>query len=408
MGFRLLKRPAGPMNARLSGTEQEGYNGRVTDWKKIRKDFQVTETCAYFQSAGMSPLPRPVFEAIKAGYERLFREGDIHWPDDMDRYRALCRRLAGMLNAGPDDVTFAPNSSTAMGILGLSLKERIEPPFHIVSMQDEFPASTVAFEYLGIPMRYVQPRAGRYPLSAVLDMTDKQTAAVITSFVQYATGFRQDLLTLGRELNKRGILLGVNATQGFPYYPIDVRAMGIDALTASLHKWGLTGHVGALFYTSAAFRERFPPPLAGWLSIDSPAGEGIPIAKNVPFKLFDSARRYEMGTFNLILLLALSAALDYMESIGFELIRLRLKELTDALIAGLKSLGISIVSPVVREEERSAIVSFTLGDRNGECVKMLEDKKVYVSLRAGLVRISVNIFNDVNDIDRLLAALKSR
>ncbi len=380
----------------------------MTDWRKIREDFPVTAAGAYFQSAGMSPLPRPVFEAVRDGYERLLREGDIHWHEDADRYRALCGRLAALLNAGPDDIAFAPNTSTAMGFLGLSLKEWLKPSFHVVSMEDEFPASTVPFEYLGIPMRYVRPRAGRYPLADILDRVDGETAAVVTSFVQYATGFRQDLTGLGRELDKRGVLFIVNATQGFPYCPLDVRAAGAGALTASLHKWGLAGHVGALFYTSPSFRERFPPPLAGWLSIDSRESEGIHIAKNTPFKLFDSARRYELGTSNLISFAALSSALDYMERIGFDRIRLRLRELADALVAGLKSLGIPVVSPVDREEERSAIVSFSLGDRNAETVRRLEEKKVFVALRAGLIRVSVNIFNDQGDIDRLLEALRDR
>jgi len=385
---------------------QEPYNVHMTDWEKIRKDFPVTETCAYFQSAGMSPPPRPVFEAVRAGYERLMREGDVHWHEDTDRYQALCRRLAGLLNAGPDDVTFAPNTSTAMGVLGLSLKGKLDRPFNIVSVQDEFPASTVPFEHLGILMRYVQPRAGRSAPGDILDMTDARTAAVVTSYVQYATGFRQDLLGLGRELNRRGILFIVNATQGFPFFPVDVREMHIDALAASLHKWGFAGHVGALFCTSAGFRERFPPPLAGWLSIDSREGEGIYIAKNAPFELFRSARRYELGTFNLILFLALSAAFEYLEAVGFETIRLRIRELTDHLIRGLRAQGISIVSPVDREEERSAIVSFTLGAHNDAWAKKLEQNKVFVSLRAGLIRVSLNIFNDFGDIDRLLEVLK--
>ncbi len=357
-------------------------------------------------SAAMSPPPKPVFEAVAANYEKLYREGDVHWPEEMERYKALCARLARMLNAGPDDVAFAPNTSTAMAILGLSFKESARAPFNVVSMQDEFPASTVAFEHLGIPMRYVQPASFRYPVEAVLDLTDNDTLAVITSYVQYATGFRQDLLSLGRELTRRRILLIVNATQALPFYPVDVEAMHIDALAASLHKWGMTGHVGSLFFTSAGFRRCFRSPLAGWLSVASEEGEGIHIGKNTPFRLLGSAHRYELGTFNLNPLLALDTALDYMESIGYESIRVRLGQLTDDLTKGLRSLGVDVVSPVESEAERSAIVSFTLGNRNSLCLKKLEEARVFVSLRAGLVRVSVNIFNNGRDIDRLLDVIK--
>jgi cysteine desulfurase / selenocysteine lyase len=379
----------------------------MIDWNKIRQDFPVTETCVYFMSAAMSPPPRPVYLAIQARYEGLLREGDVHWAEEMEGYKSLCRRLADLVGAGPDDIAFAPNTSTAMGIMALSFKNQTGGPFNIVSMKDEFPASTVAFEHLGIPMRYVEPEAARYPVQAVLDLVDDRTLAVVTSHVQYCTGFRQDLLTLGQKLCDRGILFIVNATQSLPIYPVDVRTMHIDALTASLHKWGMTGHVGSLFYTSPAFRRRFPSPLAGWLSIASGEGEGIHVAKNEPFRLLDSAHRYEFGTFNLIPLLGFGTALDYMEAIGIENIRRRIKELADYLIDGLRSLNIAVVSPIDKDAERSAIVSMTLGNKNTAGMKKLEEARIFVSLRTGYIRVAVNFFNDRNDIDRLLGVLKT-
>jgi len=379
----------------------------MIDWNEIRRDFPVTETCAYFMSAAMSPPPRPVYLAIQARYEGFLREGDVHWPEEMERYKSLCRRLAGLIGAGPDDIAFAPNTSTAMGIMALSFKAQAAGPFNVVSMKDEFPASTVAFEHLGIPMRYVEPVAARYPVQAVLDLVDDRTLAVVTSHVQYCTGFRQDLPTLGQKLCDRGILFIVNATQSLPIYPVDVETMHIDALTASLHKWGMTGHVGSLFYTSPAFRKRFPSPLAGWLSIASGEGEGIHVAKNEPFRLLDSAHRYEFGTFNLIPLLGFGTALDYMEAIGIENIRRRITELADYLLDGLRSLNIAVVSPIDKETERSAIVSMTLGDKNAAVLKKLEEARIFVSLRTGYIRVAVNFFNDRNEIDRLLGVLKT-
>ncbi len=378
----------------------------MIDWDKIRSDFPVTETSAYFLSAAMTPPPRQVFEAITGHYENLYREGDVHWPVEMKKYRTLCGRLAALIKAGPDDIAFVPNTSTAMALLALTFREEHKAPFNIVSLQDEFPSSTIPFEYLKLPLRYAQPIGGRYPVASILHLTDKETLAVVASHVQYSTGFRLDLLGLGRELERRGILFVVNSTQGLPYYPVDVRAMSIDALTCSLHKWGMTGHVGSMFFTSAEFRERYPSPFAGWLSVEAEGEEGIHTAKNAPFHLLGSAHRYELGTFNLNAVLSLGAAFDYLEALGFEAIRARILELGDHLINGLRSLGVEVVSPYSREEERSAIVAFTLGDRNADCLKKLADVGVHVSLRAGLIRVALNIFNNTRDIDRLLEVLR--
>jgi selenocysteine lyase/cysteine desulfurase len=118
-------------------------------------------------------------------------------------------------------------------------------------------------------------------------------------------------------------------------------------------------------------------------------------------------RRYEFGTQNLQTILAFQKALDYLKAIGFENIRNRMLELTDHLIAGLKKLGVRIVSPIDKPEERSPIVSFSLGDKNKECLERLTQESISVSPRAGYIRVSVNIFNNTEDIDKLLSVLRS-
>jgi len=377
----------------------------MPDWNKIRRDFPVTKNMVYFQSAAMSPIPTPVFEALVENYRQIHQEGDIRWTENIKGYRKLCGDIASLMNAEADDVCFVENTSTAMSLLALSIKKNVDMPFNVVSTEDEFPASIIGFEYLGIPMRYVRPVDSRYPPESIIEQTDDETAAVVTSYVQYATGFRQDLQALGEALRKKGILFIVNATQAFPYYPLDVRAMHIDALTCSLHKWGLTGHVGSLFYTSPAFRERFPAPWIGWLSVD--CGDAlVHTAKNAPFRVHDSARRYEVGSQNLQTVLAFQAALDYLQSIGFENIRNRIAELTDYLLEGLKKSAAEIVSPTDRPEERSPIVSFSLGAENRDYVRKLARESIMVSLRDGNIRVAVNIFNNFEDIDRLLSALQ--
>ncbi|MBN2245987.1 MAG: aminotransferase class V-fold PLP-dependent enzyme [Candidatus Aminicenantes bacterium] len=378
----------------------------MTDWNRIREDFPVTKNIVYFQSAGMSPVPNPVYQNIIDNYKVINQFGDIHWEKDMEKFKHLCASIASMINSKTDNIAFMPSTSQIMSTLALSFKHNMKKPFNIVSMQDEFPASTVGWEFQGISMKYVEPIQGRYSLESILSCIDKKTAAVITSQVQYATGFRQDLVTLGRELNKRKILLIVNATQGLPIFPIDTKKMHIDVLSASIHKWGMTGHIGALFFSSESFRKKFPSPMAGWLSIAPSSDDFIHTAKNQSFKLWDSARSYQLGTFNLQPLLAFQTALNYMNKIGFENIRKRIFELTDHLIQGLQELDIQIISPIDHLEERSAIVTFSLGDKSLPCIKTLEEKKIYVSFRAGNIRISLNIFNNHTDIDILLKALQ--
>lgn len=378
----------------------------MTDWNKIRKDFPITENSVYFQSAAMSPMPSAVFKAIMKEYEKLHLHGDIGWINDMKRFNRLCKESAELLNTDPENVTFVQNTSTAISLLALSFKNQIPKPFNVVSMKDEFPASTVGFEYLNVEMRYVEPVDSRNAIDSILETIDKDTLAVVTSQIQYSTGFQQDLMRLGQELKKHGILFIVNSTQAFPYFPVDVAAANIDVLTASLHKWGLTGHIGTLFFTTPEFREKFPSPWAGWLSVDMEGKGLIYTAKNSFFQLLASAHRYDFGTFNLQPLLAFQKALNYIKDIGIQNIQERIMELTDYLIEKLKELNIKIVSPIERKSERSAIISFTLDDKNKACIQKCNENKIYVSQRDGKIRVSVNIFNNFTDIDHLVTVLR--
>jgi selenocysteine lyase/cysteine desulfurase len=379
----------------------------MTDWKKIRSDFPITKNMIYFHSAAMSPSPTPVFNAILKEYHKLHTQGDTHWTKDLKKFRKLCSELAGMIHTKGDDVTFVQNTSSVMSLLAMTFKNHIRKPFNIVSMEDEFPASTIGYEYQDLDMRYVQPVEARYPIDNILKLSDRNTLAVVTSHVQYATGFCQDLKALGEELKKRGILFIVNATQSFPFFPINVRSMNIEVLSASVHKWGFTGHIGTLFYTSSLFRKKYPSPWAGWASVAPEEGSFIHTAKNTPFLLHETAERYNIGTYNLQPLLAFQTAMDYLKTIGFQNIRTRVMELTDYLIRGLKKLEIKIISPVARKKERSAIVTFTLGVKNKQCIKTLAKNKIFVGARGEGIRVSVNIFNNFEDIDCLLKVLKS-
>jgi len=139
----------------------------MPDWDKIRRDFPVTKNMVYFQSAAMSPIPTPVFEALVENYRQIHQEGDIRWTENIKGYRKLCGDIASLMNAEADDVCFVENTSTAMSLLALSIKKNVDMPFNVVSTEDEFPASIIGFEYLGIPMRYVRPVGSRYNPHAV-------------------------------------------------------------------------------------------------------------------------------------------------------------------------------------------------------------------------------------------------
>ncbi len=378
------------------------------DWDKIRKDFPVTNNIAFFQSAGMSPLPLPVYEKICGMYNRLSHYGDISWEEDAEDVRKFCNTLGKMINTGGDNLVFLPNTSVALSLVALSLKRAFTGKFNIVTMYDEFPATNVPFEGQNIDVRYVNPLPdNRYPVDHILGSVDGDTKAIVTSYVNYSTGFRQDLEKLGKKAKERELLYIVNATQGFPVFPVDVEKMHIDVMAASLHKWGCAGHVGSLFFTSPGYRKQFPAPITGWLSVLPPGYDFIPVQKNEKFKQYETARQYEFGTTNHQVLSGAKTAFEYMINIGFKQIRERILETTGYLVEKLADLPVEIKSPLAKKEERTGIVSINIpGHDNQKVLSYLNDNKVFAAIRNQNIRLSVNFFNEHSDVDRLLEVLK--
>ncbi|NSW44560.1 MAG: aminotransferase class V-fold PLP-dependent enzyme [Bacteroidales bacterium] len=376
--------------------------------ERIRDYFPVTKKYHYFQSAGMSPMPIPVYEKVVHGYRSLLENGDIYWHNDMQQLQKLYEKIAKIVNCKPNDIVFLDSNSMAMSLVGISLKNK-HTNFNIVSMEEEFPSNSVPFEYLGIKMKYVNHLNHRYDIDQILNVCDDKTLAVVTSYVQYCTGFRQSLLKLGNRLKQRNILLIVNATQAFPFFPIDMQAMNISVLTCSVHKWGFCGHIGTIFITQEIFRKKYPSPIAGWLSVDvSKSNDFIHTAKGVPFEIWQSAQQYQYGSTNLKSRLALDASLDFLTSYHINTLCQHLFNISSYLIEQLKSIDVEIISPSDHLDERSAIVSFTLKKKaNEDLVRYLEQKNIMVSLRNGFIRVSVNIFNNKADVDALINAIQS-
>lgn len=377
------------------------------DVNVIRSHFPISQNGSYFQSAGMSPIPLPVLEKIVAGYVQLSAQGDVNWQKDSEEVQQLYTRVAEMCGCTATDVVFTESNSAAMSYTALALKKVHGQRFNIVSMEEEFPSNTVPFEYQGIEMRYVKPRNHRYRIGEILDRCSSETVAVVTSHVQYSTGFRQDIEQLGKALKEKGILLIVNTTQGFPFFPLHMQKMNIDVLTCSVHKWGFCGHVGTLFMTSPSYRSKYPSPVAGWLSVDvSGSTDFIHTAKNKAFTLWPTAQQYDFASADLKGRLGLKYALEFLDSFGMENLRKHISEMRNYLADSLKPLPVEIISPSDVAGEQSAIVSFSLKNgRNPELVAYLEDRQIYTALRNGYVRASVNIFTNSDDIDRLCSEI---
>jgi cysteine desulfurase/selenocysteine lyase len=368
----------------------------------LRDLFPVTRRFAYLNHASVAALPQPVVEAM-TGYltERGMKGGEAlaDWDDDVDRIRCLVARFLG---AHADEIVFTNSISHGLNIVAAGLDW--EPGDNLICAETEFTANVYPWTNLrrrGVEVRFAPARDNRILVRDVAALVDRRTRLVAISFVEFGTGYRNDLDALAHLCYERGIHLCVDGIQGLGALRFSVAQTPVDLLAGHAAKWML-GPIGAGFlYVRRELLPRLEPVMAGWRAVvhrddyyryDSPLREG--------------GERFEPGSLNAVGLVGLEAAIGLLLSVGLAQIEARILALTDQLIEGLQARGCLITTPIVHRRERSGIVCFRHPGLNPEALAdRLRAAGVIISLRGDVIRVSPHFYNTEDDLQRLLETL---
>jgi len=152
------------------------------------------------------------------------------------------------------------------------------------------------------------------------------------------------------------------------------------------------GHLWRFLHTSSF-------PVAGWWSVRDPEA-----VINDRLDLKRTAAALEVGCPHFAGIFALGGALSLFERIGAVQIEQRIHELTDYLHQRLDEEGVRVASPRMRDQ-RSGITIIEMR-KAPDVVKSLAEKKIIVSARRDGLRVSLRVFNNFDDIEHLVAALR--
>lgn len=368
----------------------------------LREQFPVTVRYAYLNHASVGGLSQPVVAAITRYLtERAAGGGEVllNWDDDIERIRQTCARFIG---AHRDEIVFTGSISHGLNIVACGL-DWAEGD-NLICAETEFPANIYPWTNLqrrGVEIRFAPVRENRILIQDVASLMDRRTRLVALSFVEFHTGFRNDLDALVALCHERDALLCVDGIQGLGALRFSVAKTPVDFVAAHSAKWML-GPIGAGFlYVRRELLQALNPAMAGWRSI---------VDRDDYFKydspLRETGERFEPGSPNFAGLLGMEAAIELLLSVGIEKIEARILALTDHLIAGLQERDCTIASPIDRRSERSGIVSFRHPDATStQMCERLHAADVIVSMRGDLIRVSPHFYNTEQDLDRLLAEL---
>ncbi|MFN2531018.1 MAG: aminotransferase class V-fold PLP-dependent enzyme [Pyrinomonadaceae bacterium] len=366
----------------------------MVDWSNIRSQFPVASDSCYLNSAAAGPLAKRTKEAATRFYDQMMRDGDVHWDEWLARREKIRNQVADFINAEPDEIGFTTNTSSGMNVIIDGLEHHGE----VISTDLEFPVSTITWMHRRIPVHLAKSLDGELQVEDLRAAMNTRTGIISISHVQFSNGFRSQIENIAEI--KGGHALVVNASQSAGVFDIDVKRMKIDALCATGHKWMRAGYGTGFVYLSRELQSRTHARAIGWLSVQDPYA-----MRNDEVHLrHDVASRCELGCPHFAGIFALGASIEFMQSIGIRQIEERALHLNRTLTQSLTEHGYRVLSPIDSEQSRSAETLVAANDPPA-LVKKLAALGIVVTEKPSGIRVSTDLFNNEDDIDRLVDAL---
>ena len=397
------------------------------DVSAVRRQFpffvSLEQPYHYLDSAATAQMHGAVFESMRRhdtiargnvlrGNHRLAEAASVAF----DSARGSVARFLNA--AGPEEVVFTSGCTSAINLVAGALAHTLRAGDEVLVSAAEHHSNFLPWQRLrerGIVLRVLPvDRQGRIVFAAIAEQVGARCRMIALTHASNVTG----ALTTADEIaatvgaaHAVGARVLLDGAQRAPHGPLNVQALGIDFYAFSGHKcFGPTG-IGALWGRRDALAD-LPPFMSGGGMIGNVSLEASTWA--------EPPRRFEAGTPPIAQAVGLGAALEWMMSLPWQLIRAHEQGLLETLLRELPAIpGLEIVGPT-DAAERLPVVAFRLEGLHSHDVCQVLDSQG-VAVRGGhhcaqplhqalgvdeTVRASFSLYSDAADVGALLAALR--
>ena len=301
-------------------------------------DFPASKKRVYLNTASVCLMYSGAERAVVDWTHDLAENGTIHFDETAEEqaFATLHASAARLFNCRPEEIAVGSSATELLASLAWAVAPAAGT--NVVSSSLEFPATIY-------PWARVARHTGaevRLADGDLIGLIDPRTAVVCVSDVIYTTGRRRDVAGLAEAAHRHGALLVIDATQSAGGIPIDVGALGVDALITASYKW-LCGPFGvAVMYLAPHLHERLEPGLVGFRS-----HERMWDLRADRLQLPPNAHRFEFSTMAYGCAPGLASSIDYLLRLDVGRIFSRNKRLADLLIEGLRERNAAIMSPTI-------------------------------------------------------------
>lgn len=398
------------------------------DPRVIRRDFPTLDQLvhgkplAYLDNAATSQKPQAVLDALDEYYQR--DNANVHRGiHELSRratigYEEAREKVGRWINAKESaEVIWTKGTTESLNLVAMAwgLDHVAEGDEILISVLEHH-SNIVPWQILarrrGAKLRYIEiDDQGRWILDDLDTLLNERTRMVAISHVSNALGTINPVERVIEAAHRVGAVVVVDGAQGAVHCKVDVQALGADFYAFSGHKMcGPTG-TGVLWGKRELLEEMSPY---------QGGGEMINVVSRDESTWAALPHKFEAGTPNIAGAVGFGAAVDYLAGVGMDDIIAHEKALLAYALERLDEIpGMTIYGPRSLDE-RSAVISFTLGDAHPHDISTILDAEG-VAVRAGhhcaqlvmrhfgvssTARASFYLYNIEEDVDRLVAGLE--
>jgi selenocysteine lyase/cysteine desulfurase len=369
---------------------------------RFRARFPILSRRVYVNSCSQGALSVDV-EAAIGRFLAAWHEQGSPWDVWVGEVEALRVEFAASINAGADEIAVMPNASTAIAALATSL------PFagarrEVVLSGFEFPTNAHVWQAQarrGAEIVWAgTPDDASLPASRVLERIGPRTAIVPVTHVCFRNGFRLDIPPIVAACRDAGALVLLDDYQHTGTAPLDVKALGVDALVTGTLKY-LLGPPGiALLYLRRELQAQYEPLITGWFGRVNPFEFAL-----APLDWSGAARRLETGSPPVPTAYGAVAGLRLLRTLDAGLVASQIARLSEHFLAGARDRGFEVMTPA--DPARRGPLTVTRALDAAQVVARLAERGVIASSRGQGVRVSFHAYNTVEDVDVVLGALEA-
>ena len=386
-----------------------------------REDFpMLKDNIVYFDNGATTLKPNSVVDVMNKYY--LEHTSNIHRGDyksavvTNELYDNVRKIVSSFVNCDSSEVIYTSGATMSLNMVVFGyMKKHLKKGDEVLLNKAEHASNLLPWiklsEEIGIVLKYVSLDENyNLTLDNIKKCVTDKTKVISLAHVSNVLGDVRDVTSIGKLAHDNGILFNVDGAQSVPHMKVDFKNSNIDFLSFSAHKMcGPTG-VGILIGKKELLEDMDPILYGGGMNSFFEEDNSYEL-KNVPTK-------FEAGTPPIAEVIGLGEAIKYLENIGMDKIHEYEMNLKKYLIDKMKDIDNLII---YNKNTDSGIVAFNIDGvfaqdtsvylnhyniyvrAGNHCSKMLKDE---IKIK-NTVRVSLYLYNNKEDIDRLVDVLKN-